>query len=234
MTRARDRAVAVVLRDDAVLVIGRQRDGRAYCVLPGGGVDPGEVPEVAVLRELAEETGLSGTVERHLWTLDHDDRRAHYFLVAVEPGPLVLGGPEASRQSSADTHTPRWLPISRLDAEVLQPSSVRDLVRGVGAGQPARVGGTRVWAMAGVALAAAAAVLAWGSVHSVREVLLHGFAPSCSDGHPERVARHCELPGGPSSVHVAAAVAVVVLALVGLWVTRRRSRHVDPAGAHSS
>lgn len=126
--------MAVVLRDDTVLVIGRQKDGRSYCVLPGGGVDPGEDPEVAVLRELAEETGLDGAVERHLWTLDHDDRRAHYFLVSVEPGPLVLGGPEASRQSSADIHTPRWVPVGRLDAEDLQPASVRDLVRAVAAG----------------------------------------------------------------------------------------------------
>lgn len=134
MTRARDRAVAVALRDGTVLVIGRRRDGRSYCVLPGGGVEPGEAPEAAVLRELAEETGLSGAVEHHLWTLDHDDRRAHYFQVAVEPGPLVLGGPEATTRSPTDVHTPRWVPLDRLGAEDLQPASVRDLVRAVEAG----------------------------------------------------------------------------------------------------
>ena len=32
--------------------------------LPGGGIDFGEDPETAVLRELAEETGLEGRVER--------------------------------------------------------------------------------------------------------------------------------------------------------------------------
>lgn len=86
---------------------------------------------------------------------------------------------------------------------------------------------------AAVAIAAAVVVLVWGLVHMVREVLIHGFAPTCSDGHPEYDARYCELPGGPSSLLVAAAVAAVVLALVGLWVARRRSRHADPLGADS-
>jgi len=35
-----------------VLVIGCCREDRAYCVLPGGGAEPGEASEVAVLREL--------------------------------------------------------------------------------------------------------------------------------------------------------------------------------------
>lgn len=77
-----------------------------------------------------------------------------------------------------------------------------------------------------VVLATAVTVLGWGFVHAVREVFFHGFAPMCSDGNPERDARFCELPGGPSSFHVAAAVAAVVLALVALWVARRRSAQV--------
>ena len=131
MGQALDRAVSVAFRDDMLLVIGRQKDGRAYCVLPGGGVELGEAPEVAVLRELAEETGLIGTVQRPLWTIEHHDRRAHYFLVAVEPGPMNLGGPEASAQSTTNVHTPKWLPLNLLEAEDLQPDSMRDLVRAV-------------------------------------------------------------------------------------------------------
>ena len=77
MSTARDRAVCVAFRDDSVLVVGRHKDGRSYCVLPGGGVEPGEEPQAAVLRELAEETGLTGALQRHLWTIEHHDRRAH-------------------------------------------------------------------------------------------------------------------------------------------------------------
>lgn len=134
MGHVRDRAVSVAFCDDMLLVIGRQKDGRAYCVLPGGGVEPGEAPEAAVLRELAEETGLVGTVQQPLWTIEHHDRRAHYFLVDVEPGPITLGGPEASAQSATNVYTPTWLSLDLLEAEDLQPVSMRDLVRAVGSG----------------------------------------------------------------------------------------------------
>jgi 8-oxo-dGTP pyrophosphatase MutT (NUDIX family)/peptidase E len=120
-TGASDRAVAVVLREDRVLVIQRHKRGRDYCVLPGGGVEPGETPEVAVLRELREETGLTGSVNRKLWTLEHDDRVAHYFLVETEPGDPVLGGPEALRQSDDNSYRPQWIPIDRLEEDNLQP-----------------------------------------------------------------------------------------------------------------
>jgi 8-oxo-dGTP pyrophosphatase MutT (NUDIX family) len=129
MSQVRDRAVSVVFSDDRLLVMGRQKNGRAYCVLPGGGVEPGEAPEAAALRELAEETGLAGTVQRHLWTIEHQDRRAHYFLVSVVPGPMSLGGPEAAAQSEDDVYTPQWLPLNLLEAENLQPDSMCALLR---------------------------------------------------------------------------------------------------------
>lgn len=47
----RIRAVAVVIDDGDVLLIDRRKDGRAYSVLPGGGVESGETIEDACLRE---------------------------------------------------------------------------------------------------------------------------------------------------------------------------------------
>src|SRR5687767_14499646 len=75
------RAVAVVERDGKLLVIRRHLDGRDYAVLPGGGIEPGESPAEAVVRELAEECTLDGKVERLLFEADHGDRAAAYFLM---------------------------------------------------------------------------------------------------------------------------------------------------------
>ena len=132
---APDRAVSVVFdTDGAVLVARRVRDGRRYCVLPGGGVEDGEDPPSAALRELQEEAGLVGTIEQHVSTLDHVDRRAHYYLVAVDQSPprllaLSSDSPEQKVQSEADRHLPGWLPLAKLDVENLKPAEVRGLVR---------------------------------------------------------------------------------------------------------
>lgn len=86
------RAVAVVLRDDRVLVIKRHRDGVDYAVLPGGGVEPGESSAEAALRELHEETTLTAEIDRLLWTGDHGGRPASYFLMKEVTGEPVLSG----------------------------------------------------------------------------------------------------------------------------------------------
>jgi len=54
-------AYAVVLRDDALLLTRISAIGYppGWWALPGGGIDQGEAPSAALLRELHEETGLT-------------------------------------------------------------------------------------------------------------------------------------------------------------------------------
>lgn len=130
---SKDRAVAVCFDRDSVLVMRRHKEGRDYVVLPGGGVEAEEEASAAAERELLEETGLSGTVIRHLTTIEHSDRVAHYFLLDVAPGPSpALGGPEAAAQSAANHYSPEWLPVADLDREPMVPEEVRDIIRDAG------------------------------------------------------------------------------------------------------
>lgn len=51
-------AIGIVLSDDESRVLLVKRRDVPVWVLPGGGIDPGETPEQAVIREVSEETGF--------------------------------------------------------------------------------------------------------------------------------------------------------------------------------
>ncbi|MDT0489863.1 NUDIX domain-containing protein [Streptomyces griseus] len=113
----RVRAGAIVIRDGRMLVIRFQEpdeDG-PYFEIPGGGVEAGETPEEAAVRELREETGLHGRVGREVARVWRGKRHEHYFLMAAE-GPL---GPA----ETLDTYggTPVWVPVTELPATPLWP-----------------------------------------------------------------------------------------------------------------
>ena len=49
---------AIILDDDKILVMHRNKFGREYDILIGGGVEFGETPEAALHREIKEEVGV--------------------------------------------------------------------------------------------------------------------------------------------------------------------------------
>ena len=78
-------------------VIGRRdRRGRLLWSLPKGHIEPGESAEQAAVREVAEETGITGRIVGPLGTIDFwfmaEGRRVHktvhHFLMRAEAGQL--------------------------------------------------------------------------------------------------------------------------------------------------
>jgi predicted acetyltransferase/ADP-ribose pyrophosphatase YjhB (NUDIX family) len=124
------RAVAVVERDGKVLVIRRHLDGRDYAVLPGSGVEKGETPEQAVVRELREECALEGEVAGLLLEGDHGGPRAWYFRVTGVEGEPVLGGEQADHQDKTNQHHPMWASPNDLELLGLLPEGLSELVVG--------------------------------------------------------------------------------------------------------
>ena len=90
--------------------------------LPGGGIDFGEAPEAAVLRELEEETGLVGRVERIANVQSRvfpgrlsDGRRREMHAIALVFRVSVIGG-SLRDEIGGSTDRATWLTRAELAA----------------------------------------------------------------------------------------------------------------------
>jgi len=75
---------AVVINHGNILLITRGREPwKGMLALPGGFVNRGEDPEIAVIRELKEETGLDGSLERLICVRGSPDRDPRGHVVSI-------------------------------------------------------------------------------------------------------------------------------------------------------
>ena len=130
----RVRAGVVLIKDDKVALIERFRDGNHYFVFPGGGVDEGEAPQDAAIREMEEETGLNVAIKRKLAEIHFGLSYQIYYLVEKVSGEYGTGTGEEFTDSDPDNpmqgiYIPIWMPIDELqEHENVYPADIMDLV----------------------------------------------------------------------------------------------------------
>jgi 8-oxo-dGTP pyrophosphatase MutT (NUDIX family) len=125
------RSRAIIVRDGAVALIERRRDGRLYYVFPGGGGEGGETPEAAALREVREELGLLVEIGGLVATFRQDGDLQFFFLATIAGGSFGAGdGPEmrGQRPPERGIYAPIWLPVGELLARLVFPRAVARLV----------------------------------------------------------------------------------------------------------
>lgn len=121
-------SLAIILNLDQVLLVKR-RDMPVW-VIPGGGIDPGESPEKAAIREALEESGFEVEITRKLglftkanWLTDD----AHVFVASILKGSATLG-PESQAVDWFDIkELPELLPPPHRKWIELAHSKERDL-----------------------------------------------------------------------------------------------------------
>ncbi|MCI0519166.1 MAG: NUDIX domain-containing protein [Chloroflexi bacterium] len=115
---ASSRSAAVIISaDNQVALIERLRGGRRYYVFPGGGINAGESPVEAMIREVHEELGVRVAAGRLLAVIARRGEKQYYYLARILSGEFGSGaGPEMRGLYPPERGTYRavWLPIDRL------------------------------------------------------------------------------------------------------------------------
>lgn len=141
-TSQRLAAYALITDGTGRVLLTRHPDERGKAgrwLLPGGGVEHGEHPEQAVVREIREETGLAAiagelrTVLSDVTTVGWRRRRLHNVrlvyqasITAAEPAAAGTPAPAESLADGARWCTSlewRALPLAPFTAQVLQAST---------------------------------------------------------------------------------------------------------------
>ena len=116
--------VAAVIHDSNRIFATQRGYGewKDWWEFPGGKMEPGETPEMALQREIREELATEITVESLLTTIQYDypnfHLTMHCYLCQVKSGELTLLEHEAARWLTPDElNSVKWLPA---DKEVVE------------------------------------------------------------------------------------------------------------------
>ncbi len=110
------------------VIARRNRAGRVEWCLPKGHIEPGEtLPETAA-REVAEETGIIGTVLAELGTIDYwfatADRRihkfVHHYLLEATGGELTI-----DNDPDREAIDVAWFPLAEVHLHLTFPNERR-------------------------------------------------------------------------------------------------------------
>lgn len=110
---------AIIIHDNQLLVLHRNKFGTEYDTLPGGNIEIGETPEYALEREVDEETSIAFSNPRLVFV---EEAGAPYGTQYVYLCDYISGTPKLREDSEEaginkmgrNLYEPRWIKLDEL------------------------------------------------------------------------------------------------------------------------
>jgi ADP-ribose pyrophosphatase YjhB (NUDIX family) len=134
---------AIVIKDNQLLVMHRNKFGQQYYTLVGGGVELGESLDMALMREIGEETGLQVANPRLVYIEEAEEMYGtQYVYLCDYAGGEVTLSPQSEEaqinQLGQNLYQPMWLPLAQLpEAPFVSPGLKQRILTAVQQGWPA-------------------------------------------------------------------------------------------------
>jgi ADP-ribose pyrophosphatase YjhB (NUDIX family) len=111
-------ATALVRRENNVLLVASHypNHARALWNMPGGRQQTGELLTQTAVRELTEETGMTGTVRRLCYVSESYDGTTHFTNFTFEV--YALGDPQKPHVEGDHVVDAAWVPIESLSERI--------------------------------------------------------------------------------------------------------------------
>lgn len=121
---------AIILKDDKLLVMHRNKFGHEFYALPGGGIDMGETAEQALIREIQEEAGITFTNPRLVIAEDAGEifgLQQIYLCQYVSGEPALAPNSDEAKITAMgqNFYQPLWLPLDKLPQVELLPKELQ-------------------------------------------------------------------------------------------------------------
>ena len=120
------RAGMMLIKNNRILLLERNRYGYHYWAIPGGTVEKGEDIKKTASREILEETGLRVKIDSSSKPIIISaSRHETYFWPADFTGKAKLGGPEKERNSKENHYSLKWVKFAELKKINLLPPQLK-------------------------------------------------------------------------------------------------------------
>ncbi|MBQ7917756.1 MAG: NUDIX domain-containing protein [Clostridia bacterium] len=118
----RESCRAIIFKDEKMVAMYREKNGRTYYTFPGGGMDEGETINECVKREVIEEFGIVVKPIREVYTYEDEKTYQHFILCDWESGELGTGeGEEFQGDASRGVYEPMLIDIENIPNLPLMP-----------------------------------------------------------------------------------------------------------------